>query len=163
VEDDLESIRHLFVAPEVIDGALGEVELTVIDEGVVEAVADALVVVDAPDREALPARNDRGGGVPVDGGAENDPATFIAVGRNVGPSAAETDPSSGARARISMRSPPVVAAQQGTLLQLLEDRIYQSRSEEDLPTEDRNAVHARVQIPQHRVIYESGGDCESGV
>src|SRR5205823_9461928 len=70
---------------------LGEIELTVVHERVVEAIANALVIVDASDREGVLLRDDSRGGVLIDRGAQHHPSTLVAVGRHVGASATEAD------------------------------------------------------------------------
>ena len=91
VEDDLEAAIERLLSAEVIDHALRQVELPIVDEGVVDAVADALVVVDAADRDVLPARDDGRRGVSVDRRAEDDAPALVAVRGDVRPPAAEAD------------------------------------------------------------------------
>ncbi len=92
MERDLESAGECSVAAEVIDDPLCEVELPIVDERVADAIADALVVVDAPHREILASRYDRRRGVPVDRAAQHHAPALVTIRRNVGSAAAEADP-----------------------------------------------------------------------
>ena len=91
MQRDLQPRGQALVPAEVVDHTLGEIELSIVDERVVDPVADALVVIDAPDGEALPSRHDGRRGVTIDRGAQHHATTLVAVRRNIGAAAAEAD------------------------------------------------------------------------
>src|SRR5215472_19076140 len=91
MERDLESFSQLLLTTKVINDALGEVQLPIIDEWIVDAVADALVVVDTSHPEALATRYDRRGGVSIDRSAQDHTSPLVTIRWNIGSPTTETD------------------------------------------------------------------------
>ncbi len=91
VEADAHAAVQTEVAAEAVDDGLGEIELPVVDERLIERVANGDVVVHALDLDPVATGDERRVGVAVDRRREHRPAAFVAVGRHVCAAASETD------------------------------------------------------------------------
>src|SRR5262249_52840195 len=91
VQSDLEPLGELLMTPKIIQHALRKIELPIVYKGVIDAIADALVVINAADDKVLAPSHNRRRGESIDGGAQHDAATLITVRRHICTTSTEAD------------------------------------------------------------------------